>query len=630
MANVFQITISAVDRATAVAQKVNASIAKVTKPITDVHSSVAAFSKETGIDKVGRGLAKVGNIASDTARRVGSIAPPLAAIASVGTIAGIAALAQSWGRTAIEISNTASVIGMSTDQLQKYRGAARLAGLSDADMTSGLKAVGSAFEDAAAGRDTFIAGVLSSKHIGINRMADGSVDTARALHDVADAAARITNAQARQKFLDIFGLGNLAPLLAKGGAAIDAYVAKYEKLNAVMTPAQIAQGERYNESMVALDASVEKLKNSVGASLAPALARVAEQLIPIANEYGPKIAQWIDSVNWDKAAQNAGKFAIALGSIKLASIAISALTFAQPIAAIARMSTLLLPLVPALAPLAALAAGGAYAISQIKDSTEPGHFVGRNAGAPNQKPLSPSPSTGGKFVPRYSTAAHGSTSGWSAPVASSSSAPAPGSAVAASTATGAVSSDIPLGIRSNNPLNLTSKGVERVFSTPEEGIAAAVDNLQRNYKGLTIAQIQDKWTGGARTGNTPAQIANYTRLMSQASGLAANAVPDLSDPSVVSSLVGGMIRAENGKMPYSAQQIGAATLQGMGGTFAATPSAQQPDGSGSGAAASAGGFVQVDVILHGAPAGSQAKVSSRGNVSASARIGTSALMESSI
>ncbi|RDU99234.1 phage tail tip lysozyme [Trinickia dinghuensis] len=337
MPNVFQITISAVDRATAVAKGVNQAIGKITKPISDVKASVQAFSKETGLDKLGDRLVKVGGVASDAARRIGSIAPPLAAISAAGSIAGLAAMAHGWGRSATEIANTASVIDVTTDQLQKYRGAARLAGLSDAEMTSGLKSVGSAFEDAAAGRNTFVAGVLSSKGIGIHRMADGSVDTIRALHDVSNAAARITNAQAREKFLGIFGLGGLAPLLSKGGAAIDAYVAKYEKLDATMTPDQIARGERFNENMVALDASFGKLKNSLGESIAPALTTVANKLEPIAQEWGPKIASWIQTTDWNKAADDTAKFVDQIGGVKTIGAAIAAITFAGPIASIATL-----------------------------------------------------------------------------------------------------------------------------------------------------------------------------------------------------------------------------------------------------------------------------------------------------
>ena len=371
MPNVFQITISAVDRATAVAKGVNASIGKITKPISDVKASVQAFSKETGLDKLGDRLVKVGGVASDAARRIGSIAPPLAAISAAGSIAGLATMAHSWGRTATEISNTASIIDVTTDQLQKYRGAARLAGLSDADMTSGLKSVGSAFEDAAAGRDTFVAGVLSSKNIGIHRMADGSVDTIRALHDISNAASKITNAQARSKFLDIFGLGSLAPLLSKGGAAIDSYVEKYEKLDATMTPDQIARGEQFNENMVALDASFGKLKNTLGESVAPALTAVANRLEPIAQEWGPKVASWIETTDWNKAADDTGKFVDQLGGVKTIAAAIAAITFAGPILSITtligqavRLVTLLGTIAATTAPGAALALGVAGYVAE--------------------------------------------------------------------------------------------------------------------------------------------------------------------------------------------------------------------------------------------------------------------------
>jgi len=122
----------------------------------------------------------------------------------------------------------------------------------------------------------------------------------------------------------------------------------------------------------------------------------------------------------------------------------------------------------------------------------------------------------------------------------------------------------PLGIRSNNPLNMLHKGQEDVYSDPTVGIAKATSNLESGYRGLTLAQIQDKWTGGARTGNTPEMIANYTKLMTGATGLKAGDVPNLDDPKVVAALMKGMIRAENGKMPYSDDQVNAGVGAGMG------------------------------------------------------------------
>ncbi|MCO1384477.1 hypothetical protein [Burkholderia multivorans] len=678
MANVFSITITAVDRATAVAQKVNRSIAQITKPIADVRASVSAFSKETGMDKLGRSIQKVGIFATESARRVASIAPPLAALTSIGTIAGVAALAHSWGRNAIQIRNTASVIGISTTQLQEYQGAARLAGLSSDAMTDGLKAVGSAFEDASAGRDTFVAGVLADKGIGIHRLQSGAIDTVRALHDVADAASKITNAQAREKFLDIFGLGGLSPMLARGGAALDAYVAKFRSLNAVMSPAQIAQGERYNEAMVALDASVDKLKNSVGASLAPALARVADRLAPIADKYGPKIAQWIETTDWEGKAKSIGSYVDALGGVKAVAAAIAAITFAGPLASIVKLVAQATKLVGLLGTIAlttgpggaaAVAAGGLIAERSRASALD--RSIHRQSGeTESQRDQRVAEAiAGGVVTPDAGHTRAGAWTGWnrwwsnlfggsdkgtpteqpSQPQSNAGKPPLVGQTPVAQPSqaianpASAAGARVPLGIRNNNPLNMTANGQERVYTTPEEGIADAVANLQRNYQGLTIAQIQDKWTGGTRTGNTPEQIANYTRLMTQATGLTANAVPDLSDPRVVSSLVSGMIRAENGQMPYTAPQIGAATLLGMqragvprpadDARFAATSSAPQAQGVDAGGGlkvASIGGKVEVNVRFANAPKGMTASVKTHGNVVASTNIGRSGLLGASV
>lgn len=350
-APVFQITINAVDKATAVAKRVNDSIAKITKPIADVKSSVASFNKETGLDQLGKKFESVGKSAQTVARSVASIAPPLAAIVGVGSVAGIAAFATSWGRAAAEIANTSSVIGVTTTDLQRYRGAARVAGLSADAMTSSMQSLGDAFEDASAGRNNFVAGVLSDKGIGIHRLKDGTIDVVRGLHDVASAASKITNAQAQRKFLDIFGLGGIQAMIRRG--TIDRFVSKFDELNATMSPEQIAQGEKFNQSMIALDASVDKLKNSVGSALAPALGRAVDEFARLADDYGPKIAHWIDNVDWDKTAKSIAGVGEALGGVKGIALAVAAVTFAGPIAGLASMLVKATALSGVLMPLAA-------------------------------------------------------------------------------------------------------------------------------------------------------------------------------------------------------------------------------------------------------------------------------------
>ncbi|MBR8509636.1 phage tail tip lysozyme [Burkholderia cenocepacia] len=350
-ANSFNIVISATDKATAVARRVNDSIAKLTKPIADVKSSVAAFNKETGLDQLGKKFESVGKSAQSVARSVASIAPPLAAIVGVGSVAGIAAFATSWGRAATEIANTSSVIGVTTNDLQRYRGAARVAGLSADAMTSSMQSLGAAFEDASAGRNTFAAGVLSDKGIGVHRLKNGTIDVVRGLNDVATAAKKITNLQAQRAFLDIFGIGSLQAMIDRG--TIGQFVAEFDKLNATMSPAQIAQGEKFNESMIALDASADKLKNSIGSSLAPAVGRAVDQFARLADDYGPKIAHWIDNVDWDKTTKSIGEVTDALGGAKGVALGLAAVTFAGPIAGIASLVEKATTLAGILTPLAA-------------------------------------------------------------------------------------------------------------------------------------------------------------------------------------------------------------------------------------------------------------------------------------
>lgn len=104
------------------------------------------------------------------------------------------------------------------------------------------------------------------------------------------------------------------------------------------------------------------------------------------------------------------------------------------------------------------------------------------------------------------------------------------------------------GDRNNNPGNIEygpfaiahgatgSDGRFAIFPTAEAGAAAMGDLLRKNYQGLTLSQIQSKWVGNSDP--------NYLRSMMAATGLGANDVPNLADPSVRNSLMFGMTRGE--------------------------------------------------------------------------------------
>jgi hypothetical protein len=653
VANNFQIIISAVDRATATFKKVNAGMERLTRPTRELKKQFESFGKEaqqfakyTGLDKVGKSLSRVANAAGDVARKVLSIAPPLAAIASLGTIAGIAELAVSWGRVGTEIANTASVLGVSTQDLQRFRGAARLAGLSAEDMTGGLRSLGATLEDATFGRNQQALIMMNKFGISLHRTKSGAVDATRALRDVANAiVAQGGNVEAQDLVAKTFGVEQLLPLLQKGSAGIDQFVAQAQKLGLVMTPDQIASAQEYANRMNALDLVLDNLKNTIGNALIPVLQPLIEQFTQwvvankdlIATDIGnfvKNLAGWIKTVDFKKMIDDVNHVADAFGGWKTIAIGVG-LIIAGPLlssvvslgAGLVQLGALLWanPIIAALGTIAFLT----YEVIKNFDTIS-------NTVPDNVQPAFGAPADG-KSVGRWG--AIGDMLGINGDTGPN----------------GGKGANTPLGIRSNNPLNTTSGGKERQYATPEAGIADAVSNLERNYRGMTIAQIQDKWTGGARTGNAPEQIANYVGLMTSASGVAANARPDLSNASTVSALIGGMIRAENGQMPYSAAQMSAGVMTGMAQAGLTTGKAGAPDGMSPSSLArmmaSQGGTGgptivtsnqpgldgleitpvtgKVEVVIHmpNAPAGAQASVKTNGNVSASTRIGYSTLTQ---
>jgi TP901 family phage tail tape measure protein len=603
----FVVTITAVDRATASVRKIKASIAGITKPARDLKASFSSFSKEVGLDRVGKSMKSLGTAAADTARSVASVITPLTAIAGLGSIAGIALLANEWGKMGAEVERTSGVLGVSTDDLQAYRSAAKLAGLSADDMTGSLKSLGRTIEDATYGRNQDALVMMQKFGISLHRTKDGAVDATLALKEVANAiVAQKGNVQAQGLIAGAFGVESLLPLLQKGEKGIEEFVKQARAIGLVFDAQTLAKGQQFNANMLRLEAAATRLKYKFGDALAPAVEKVLNVVGKLVDKYGDvvaskvseyveRFANWIDSVDWDKTAKGIGDFVDSLGGVKGVAAIIAAITFAGPIggvlnliASLVTLTTLTIPAaVGALGTLglAGIAAWGALKVAKMAGLPD----VDNNQGIEDVKNgdwlAASTHLSAGDFLRALAARAAGTSN----------------VDIAASLGTGgnpASSSDkgVPLGIRSNNPLNILHDGNERTYATPEDGIAAATANLRRRYGGLTLAQISDKWTGGARTGNTPQQMANYTGLLSKGTGLSADQVPNLNDRDTLAGLIKAQIRAENGVQPYSDSQVAAGVDKG----------------------------IQVDVHLHNAPAGTKATASVRsGKGTATARVGTS-------
>ncbi|WNC90960.1 phage tail tape measure protein [Paraburkholderia sp. FT54] len=370
----FVVTITAVDKATASVQKIKASLASITKPASDLKASFSSFSKEAGLDRVAKSMKSVGTAAADAARQVASVITPLTTIAGLGSIAGIALLANEWGKLGAEVQRTSGVLGVSTQDLQAYRGAAKLAGLSADDMTGSLKSLGRTLEDATYGRNQDALVMMQKFGITLHRTKDGAVDATRALKEVANAiVAQKGNVQAQGLIAGAFGVESLLPLLQKGEKGIDEFVNRARSMGLVFDDKQLARGQQFNENMLKLEASATRLKYSFGDALAPAVERVLDVVGRLVDKYGDvvaskvseyveKFAKWVDHVDWDKTTSQIGNFVDSIGGVKGIAIAIAAISFAGPIASvlslISNLAMLTAVTVPAAATALARLAGG--------------------------------------------------------------------------------------------------------------------------------------------------------------------------------------------------------------------------------------------------------------------------------
>lgn len=126
----------------------------------------------------------------------------------------------------------------------------------------------------------------------------------------------------------------------------------------------------------------------------------------------------------------------------------------------------------------------------------------------------------------------------------------------------------PRGIRNNNPGNLEYHGQTGAaledhdnprfarFRTPEEGLAALASQLRRyGQRGIdTVGAVISKYAPSVEN-DTPGYTGNVARQL----GVDANAHLNLNDPAVLQGLMGAIIQVENGRNPYSAEQLAAAS-----------------------------------------------------------------------
>ena len=324
MANEFKIVISAVDRASQTVRNINDRISRITRPVHDVRRSMSGLGRELGLNKVSASFGKVANSVKAVAVNARSIAAPVAAVVGIGSLAGVAALANEWGRMGMEVANTSRNLGIATTTLQSLRGAAQLAGVSSESLSGGMLALGDTINDAKWGRNQGAVALMSRLGMGFHQTQDGSIDTVRSLKDLSHAIAAIPNVETQHFVARQFGVEALLPLLRQGDAAIDAYQAKVASLGGVQSAASIATAAQFGVQVEYLKIATQGLRNSIADKLTPVLMPLLEQLTNwiaknrelIAGkvaDFVQGIALWLQKIDFNKVMKGVTDTANAVG-----------------------------------------------------------------------------------------------------------------------------------------------------------------------------------------------------------------------------------------------------------------------------------------------------------------------------
>ncbi len=326
MATPFTITISAVDKATAVVKKVNDSVSRMVRPFEDVGQSFKSLGHELGFERIGRNLGTIGREANVAARGVASIVAPLGAVTGIGSVAGIVALAASWANLGRAIDSSARGIGISTGQLQSFQGAAKLLGV-DADTTAGsLEGLANTMQDAQWGRNQGALLMFNKLGIGLKKSASGGWDVVGQYKAIANAIAREADPQKQKLIAQAFGLEGMLPFLREGAVGIERYESMVKRLGYVMGDDAVKRGKEFSVSLAGLGISIDGVKRAVGDSLIPAIKPLVDQfsnwlalnqqlIATNIGEWAKGFATWIGKIDWRAVGQGIVDFGKGIGKI---------------------------------------------------------------------------------------------------------------------------------------------------------------------------------------------------------------------------------------------------------------------------------------------------------------------------
>src|SRR3954465_10912835 len=147
----YSVTYTVVDNATKQIDAINRRIQQLRAPMDKLAKSSKEFIDVSGLGKIADGFKGIASAAGNVVSSLTRIVPILGTIAGAASIAGMAKLVSQFTEWGATLRRDSDSLNITSQRLQSFQNAARLAGGSADDMTESLKDLQKAAADALLG-----------------------------------------------------------------------------------------------------------------------------------------------------------------------------------------------------------------------------------------------------------------------------------------------------------------------------------------------------------------------------------------------------------------------------------------------------------------------------------------------
>lgn len=313
----YSVTFTVVDQATKQIDAINRRMQAMRAPMERLSKQVSRFVDVSGLSSIAKGFTSIGRAALGVLRTLTEILPVMGTLTGAASIAGMAKLVGTYADWSQTLAKTADTMGMTTQQVQQFEDAARLAGGRASDMDDALKSLYQA-------QGNFIIGKGGDATLWANKLGINFKDAAGNARSLADLMPEVEAKIAAMK--DPFDRAAAATALLgeRGKDLIETFRISHQSFAQWMTDAsrytelsdkQKDQLQAFSEAQGRIATSFDHLGQQISATLAKNFTPLLNTLADFVDKHQPEIiaavdhisdefTHWIEGIDWDQFKQD--------------------------------------------------------------------------------------------------------------------------------------------------------------------------------------------------------------------------------------------------------------------------------------------------------------------------------------